>query len=175
MNSLMKKTDLLLLVSVVFLAVSCHRGGDDLKRAPKPGGKDMEEVNRYLLRKDREVILNYIERKKLTMTESPTGLWYMIQKPGTGEYLKDNDRVIINFECYLLDGTPCYSSSEQGPKDIIIGRTGLEPGMNEGLKLLKRGSEAIFIIPPFLAYGLVGDGKKIPPRSTIVYNVRIAQ
>ncbi|HOW09766.1 MAG TPA: FKBP-type peptidyl-prolyl cis-trans isomerase [Bacteroidales bacterium] len=171
----MKKTDLLLLVSVVFLAVSCHRGGDDLKRAPKPGGKDMEEVNRYLLRKDREVILNYIERKKLTMTESPTGLWYMIQKPGTGEYLKDNDRVIINFECYLLDGTPCYSSSEQGPKDIIIGRTGLEPGMNEGLKLLKRGSEAIFIIPPFLAYGLVGDGKKIPPRSTIVYNVRIAQ
>jgi len=171
----MKKTDLLLLVSVVFLAVSCHRGGDDLKRAPKPGGKDMEEVNRYLLRKDREVILNYIERKKLTMTESPTGLWYMIQKPGTGEYLKDNDRVIMNFECYLLDGTPCYSSSEQGPKDIIIGRTGLEPGMNEGLKLLKRGSEAIFIIPPFLAYGLVGDGKKIPPRSTIVYNVRIAQ
>ncbi len=171
----MKKTDLLLLVSVVFLAVSCHRGGDDLKRAPKPGGKDMEEVNRYLLRKDREVILNYIERKKLTMTESPTGLWYMIQKPGTGEYLKDNDRVIMNFECYLLDGTPCYSSSEQGPKDIIIGRTGLEPGMNEGLKLLKRGSEAIFIIPPFLSYGMVGDGKKIPPRSTIVYTVRIAQ
>lgn len=175
MNSLMKKTDLLALISVVLMAVSCHGGGEDFNKAPKPGRKDMEEVNRYLLRKDREVILNYIERKNLKMQESPTGLWYMIQKPGAGEFLKDNDHVIMNFECYLLDGTPCYSSSEQGPKDIIIGRTDLEPGMNEGLRLLKRGSEAVFIIPPFLAYGLVGDGKKIPPRSTIVYNVRIAQ
>jgi len=171
----MKKTDLLALISVVLMAVSCHGGGEDFNKAPKPGRKDMEEVNRYLLRKDREVILNYIERKNLKMQESPTGLWYMIQKPGVGEFLKDNDHVIMNFECYLLDGTPCYSSSEQGPKDIIIGRTDLEPGMNEGLRLLKRGSEAVFIIPPFLAYGLVGDGKKIPPRSTIVYNVRIAQ
>jgi FKBP-type peptidyl-prolyl cis-trans isomerase len=162
-------------IFVFFLAISCHRSGGELNQAVKPGKEDMEEVNRYLLRKDREVILNYMERKNLKMTESPTGLWYTIQNPGFGEYLKDNDHVIMNFECYLLDGTPCYSSSQQGPRDIIIGRSELEPGMNEGLKLLRRGAEAIFILPPFLAYGLVGDGKKIPPRSTIVYNVRIAQ
>lgn len=175
MNAPMKKTDLLVLIPFLFLAVSCHRGGGDPKQAPKPGREDMEEVNRYLVLKDREVILNYIERKNLKMTESPTGLWYEILKPGSGEYLKDNDHVIMNFECYLLDGTPCYSSSDQGPRDIVLGRSELEPGMNEGLKLLRRGAEAIFILPPFLAYGLVGDGKKIPPRSTIVYNVRIAQ
>ena len=80
----------------------------------------------------------------------------------------------MDYECFLLDGTLCYSSTEQGPKDIVIGRADIEPGMNEGLKLLRRGAEAIFILPPFLAYGLVGDGKKIPPRSTIVYNVSIS-
>jgi hypothetical protein len=31
----------------------------------------------------------------------------------------------------------------------------------------------VFILPPFLAFGLVGDGKKIPPRTIIVYNVSI--
>jgi len=170
----MTKNDILILIPVLLLAASCQRSGGELKQAPRPGREDMEEVNRYLLRKDREVIMNYIGRKNLKMTESPTGLWYMIKKPGTGENLKDNDHILMNFECYLLDGTLCYSSSENGPRDIVIGRSELEPGLNEGLRLLRRGAEAIFIIPPFLAYGLVGDGKKIPPRSTIVYNITIA-
>lgn len=51
----------------------------------------------------------------------------------------------------------------------------MEPGLNEGLRMLKPGSEAIFIIPPFLAYGLIGDGKMIPSRAVIVYNVSILQ
>lgn len=173
MKSLMPKSNILVLSAALLLGIACHRSGNDIKQPPKPGKEDMEDVNRYLVRKDREVILNYIERKKLIMTESPAGLWYMIQAPGEGAYLKDNDHITMNFECYLLDGTLCYSSKEHGPKDIIIGRSELEPGMTEGLKLLRRGAEAVFILPPFLAYGLVGDGKKIPPRSTIVYYIRI--
>ncbi len=174
MNSHMLKSYCLVIFSALLLSLSCRRSGSEATLPSKPGKQDMEEVNRYLVRKDREVILNYIERKNLKMTESPTGLWYMVKEQGTGDYLKDNDHIIMDFECSLLDGTLCYSSSEQGPKDIIIGRSDIEPGMNEGLKLLRRGAEAIFILPPFLAYGLVGDGKKIPPRSTIVYNVRIS-
>jgi FKBP-type peptidyl-prolyl cis-trans isomerase len=139
----------------------------------KPGKKEMTDLNRYLVQKDREIIQNYIERKNLKMTESPTGLWYYIKNEGSGKFLKDNDRIVIDYECSLLDGTVCYSSASLGPKEIILGRTAIEPGMNEGLRLLKPGAEAIFILPPFLAYGIVGDGKKIPPRSTIVYNVGI--
>jgi FKBP-type peptidyl-prolyl cis-trans isomerase len=39
--------------------------------------------------------------------------------------------------------------------------------------MLKQGAEATFILPPFLAFGLIGDGKKIPSRAVIVYNVNI--
>ena len=35
-----------------------------------------------------------------------------------------------------------------------MGRSEMEAGLNEGLRMLKPGAEAIFIIPPFLAYGL---------------------
>jgi FKBP-type peptidyl-prolyl cis-trans isomerase len=45
--------------------------------------------------------------------------------------------------------------------------------MNEGLRLLRPGAEAIFILHPFLGYGLTGDRKMIPPRATLVYNVNI--
>lgn len=160
-------------IIIILSIISCrnaHVTPDDVK---KPGKQEMTDLNRYLVQKDKEIIQNYIERKYLKMTESPTGLWYYIKKEGSGGLLKDNDRIEMDYECSLLDGTECYSSAILGPKEIILGRTTVEPGMNEGLRLLKPGAEAIFILPPFLAYGMVGDGKKIPPRSTIVYKVTI--
>jgi FKBP-type peptidyl-prolyl cis-trans isomerase len=107
------------------------------------------------------------------MNQSPTGLWYQILKEGEGDLFTDNSRIKMTYECSMLDGTLCYSSDKLGPKELILGRSTMEPGLNEGLRLLKPGSEAIFIIPPFLAYGLPGDGKMIPPRAVIVYKVNI--
>jgi FKBP-type peptidyl-prolyl cis-trans isomerase len=158
---------------LMLLLISCHTDHVPQNAVIKPGKQEMEDLNRYLVQKDREIIGNYIERKNLEMTESPTGLWYYIINRGTGEYLKDNDRIVMNYECSLLDGTVCYSSAELGPKEIILGKTDIEPGINEGLRLLRSGAEAMFILPPFLAYGLVGDGKKIPPRTTIVYSLTV--
>lgn len=135
----------------------------------------MENLNRYLIQKDRERIQNYIERKGLSMKESSTGLWYGLINEGEGSYLRDNMKILMDYECYLLDGTECYSSKKTGPKEIFLGRSDIEPGLNEGLRLLKPGGNGIFILPPFLAYGLPGDGKMIPPRSIIVYKVFILQ
>jgi FKBP-type peptidyl-prolyl cis-trans isomerase FkpA len=131
----------------------------------------MADLNRYFIQKDKERIQNYIERKKLKMKETPTGLWYQIINEGSGLNFSDNDKLSFDYECSLLDGTKCYSSKELGPKEVILGRSDLEQGLNEGIKMLKPGAEAIFIIPPYLAYGLLGDRKNIPPRAVIVYNV----
>ncbi len=139
----------------------------------KPGKNEMAGMNSYLVQKDRERILNYIERKNLKMSESPAGLWYIITEEGSGKVFSDNDKIIMEYSCYLLDGTLCYSSGETGPKELVLGKSPMEAGLNEGLRMLKPGARAIFILPPFLAHGFVGDRKKIPPRSIIVYNVTI--
>jgi FKBP-type peptidyl-prolyl cis-trans isomerase FkpA len=163
----------LVAVLVILVSISCKTGPGKQKDSGKPGNADMENLNRYMIQKDRERIQNYIERKNLTMKQSPSGLWYQIFKEGEGGLLTDNSRIRLKYECSLLDGTLCYSSDILGPKELILGKTSMEPGLNEGLRLLKPGSEAIFILPPFLAYGLPGDGKMIPPRAVIVYNVNI--
>jgi FKBP-type peptidyl-prolyl cis-trans isomerase len=165
-------TSRLLLVALLSFLISCN-GGDNPKSINKPDKDQIEELNRYFIKKDRERIQNYIERKGLSMTESPTGLWYQIINEGTGELLADYDRISLDYECSLLDGTFCYSSAESGPMQLTLGKTSAEPGLMEGLKMLKPSGEAIFIIPPFLAHGLPGDGKKIPPRSVIVYKIKI--
>lgn len=155
------------------LLISC-RGRNEAERVVAgPGKNDMTELNRYFVQKDREIIENYIERKGLGMQESPTGLWYFLRKEGRGNLISDNKKVRIAYECSLLDGTKCYSSDDSGPKEIVLGKTGIEQGLYEGLKMLRPGAEAIFIIPPFLGHGLIGDGRKIPPRTVIVYEVKV--
>jgi FKBP-type peptidyl-prolyl cis-trans isomerase FkpA len=164
----------ILFVIILFAFFSCNSHSEKKKSDSKPGLNEMADLNKYLIQKDREKIQNYIERKNLKMKELPTGLWYQVIKEGEGVSYTENSTIIMEYECSLLDGTRCYSSKELGPKKVVLGRSEIEAGLNEGLKLLRSGAEAIFIIPPFLAYGLVGDRKKIPPRAIIVYNVEVA-
>ena len=163
----------ILIVFLVVSIVSCREKQGNTINSPKPGKNEMADLNKYLVQKDRERITSYIERKSLRMNESPTGLWYQIIKEGDGKTFSNNDKVVMDYECSLLDGTKCYSSKDLGPKELVLGRSEMEPGLHEGLMLLKPGAEAIFIIPPFLAYGLIGDRKMIPPRAVIVYYVNI--
>jgi FKBP-type peptidyl-prolyl cis-trans isomerase len=166
--------NIMVLALAVFL-VSCSEKPGNANINSKPGKNEMADLNKYLIRKDRERIKNYIERKNLKMNESPTGLWYQIIREGSGNVFSNSDKIVMDYECSLLDGTRCYSSKDLGPKEITLGRSEIEPGLNEGLRLLKPGAEATFIIPPFLAYGLIGDRKMIPSRAVIVYNVNILQ
>ena len=172
LNLVMKN---ILILFLVLSFVSCRDKHNNSLPGSKPGRNEMADINKYLVQKDRERIRNYIERKNLNMIESPTGLWFQIIKEGVGKPFAENDKVVMNYECSLLDGTKCYSSKDLGPKEVILGRSEMEPGLNEGLRLLRPGAEAIFIIPPFLAYGFVGDRKMIPSRAVIVYNVNILQ
>ncbi len=168
-------TRFIAILVILFALVSCKDKQRISNVNSRPGKNEMADLNKFLVEKDRERIKNYIERKNLKMSESPTGLWYEIIKEGNGKTITENDKVVMDYECSLLDGTKCYSSSDLGPKMIIVGRTDIEAGLNEGLRLLKPGAQAIFIIPPFLAYGLIGDRKMIPSRAVIVYNVNILQ
>ena len=162
-----------LLILISGAIFSCRNGTVKVSEGYHPGKDEMADINRYIIQKDKERIQSYSERKELVLKESPTGLWYNIIKEGEGSFFKEYDRITFEYECSLLDGTRCYSSAELGPKEIILGRSELPAGLNEGFKLLKPGGLAIFVMPPFLAYGLVGDGKKIPPRSTLVYRVTV--
>lgn len=162
----------LIFLALMLLFLACQRT-EPLQQSSKPGKSDMAELNRYMVRKDRERIESYIERKELPMKETGTGLWFYIKKEGEGRTLTDFDTVEIEYDCSLLDGTVCYSSAKDGLKSIILGRTELEPGLYQGLRMLKPGGEAVFILPPFLGFGLKGDGRNIPSRAILVYNISI--
>ncbi len=134
---------------------------------------DLVKVNRYIVKKDQATIKNLIAREGWQMTPTQTGLWYMIINHGNGKKAEKGDVISLKYRISLPDGNTVYSSDSLGLKTFRIGQGNVESGLEEGVLLLHQGDQAKFIMPPYLAYGLIGDSKKIPGRAIIVYDVEI--
>jgi|SRR6056297_263855 len=137
--------------------------------------ENLEKVNRFLVQKDIEKINSFINRRNWDMEKTGEGLWYMRYEKGKGQPVKDGKYVKFTYDIRLLDGTLCYTSDSLGPKIIKVGSQEEIRGLYEGLKMLREGDKARFIIPPHLAYGLLGDDKKIPKRSIIYYRLSLLE
>ncbi|MBN1597415.1 MAG: FKBP-type peptidyl-prolyl cis-trans isomerase [Bacteroidales bacterium] len=135
--------------------------------------EQLVEVNRILVKKDRQKITGYINRKGWNMMETETGLWYEILEEGSGDSAKSGQLATMEYTVRLLDGTICYTSNKNSPKTFLIGKGNVESGIEQGVLLLKEGTKARFILPPYLAHGLPGDGDKIPARSIIIYELEL--
>ena len=131
------------------------------------------KVNQILVDKDSAEIASYCERHKYDLQVSKTGLWYKINHIGKGDSAKTGKVANINYKVWLLSGKLCYSSDSTGPKSFLIGQGGVETGLEIGILKMREGDKAKFILPPNLAHGLLGDEKKIPARSIIVYDVEL--
>lgn len=164
----------ILIFTIIFF--SCNRENEGSNRPViKHTKKSLEEVNKLLVDKDSEQIKSYVDRRGWKMEVSQSGLWYMIYEEGTGREIKKGDVITFNYEVWLLNGTLCYSSNELGAKSFTVGKGGVEAGLEEGVLNLKFGSKARFILPPHLAFGLIGDENRIPARASIIYDIEITK
>jgi len=104
---------------------------------------------------------------------TPSGLQYMVLRQGAGVRPKTTDRVRVNYQGALLNGTVFDSSYDRGqPTEFALNQ--VIPGWTEGLSLMPVGAKYRFWIPGDLAYGAKGtpDGS-IGPNSTLVFDVEL--
>jgi len=130
-------------------------------------------VNKYLVDKDSLLIEEYCKRHNLKMNLTKYGLWYKIFHIGQGDSAKPGKVANIIYNLKLLSGKVCYTSDSLGILSFIIGKDEIESGLDKGIRMMREGDSAIFIMPPNLAYGLLGDLECIPPRSIIIYEVKL--
>lgn len=150
------------------------RDTENNKRKTDPREEKLVNINKYLVANDAEKIKGYIKRRHWDMQVSQSGLWYKIEEKGTGPKVVSGKKVTLKYTVELLEnGTVCYSSDKSGPKTFTVGSGGVESGLEEGILLMNEGGKSTFILPPHLAYGLLGDEKCIPARAIIIYNVEI--
>ncbi|KAK3405891.1 hypothetical protein EUGRSUZ_K02110 [Eucalyptus grandis] len=103
------------------------------------------------------------------------GLKKKLVKEGDAWETPDNgDEVEVHYTGTLLDGTQFDSSRDRGtPFKFTLGQGQVIKGWDQGIKTMKKGENAIFTIPPELAYGEAGSPPTIPPNATLQFDVEL--
>jgi hypothetical protein len=170
----MKRNYLYYLLIVTGIFFSCTNSPRELKtKETDQKSEDLIKINKYLVGKDADIIKGYIGRRKWNMQITQSGLRYMIYEQGKGAKVQTGNKVALKYTVSLLDGTLCYSSDKDGLKSFVVGKGGIETGLEEGVRLMHQGDKARFIMMPHLAFGLVGDGNLIPARAIIIYETEL--
>lgn len=95
-------------------------------------------------------------------------------KEGSGSAAKNGDKLTVNYVGTLKDGTKFDSSIDRGtPFTLTLGAGQVIKGWDEGLVGMKVGEERKLTVPPELGYGASGAGSKIPPNSTLIFEVEL--
>jgi len=112
----------------------------------------------------------YIADNNLTVEKSNSGLYYVIDNPGTGlSPTAVDDRVKVIYKGYFTDGT-VFDENTEGADFSAIG--GLISGFAEGLSYFSEGGSGTLIIPARLAYGSSGSAS-IPGGSVIIFDIEL--
>ncbi len=104
--------------------------------------------------------------------KTASGLVYIQVKAGTGASPAATDKVKVNYEGKLMDGTVFDSSYKRG-QPIEFGLNQVIPCWTEGVQKMKVGGEATLVCPPSIAYGERGAPGAIPPNATLVFKVEL--
>lgn len=131
------------------------------------------DANKMYVKQESDEIDQYVRHRAWNMTTTGTGLRYMITKKGEGEKAVIDKFARVNYKISLLDGTVCYTSDSTGARDFLVGQDNVESGLHEAIQLMNVGGKAVFILPSHLAHGLIGDENKIPPKSSVIYELEL--
>jgi len=114
-------------------------------------------------------ILTYIEENNLTAQKSSTGLYYVIDNPGTGTQPTSTDDVTVAYKGYFTSGSVFDESDASG---ITFNLQQVIEGWTEGITYFKEGGNGILLIPSRLAYGDSGRGS-IPGGAVLIFDIEL--
>ncbi|KLT66234.1 MULTISPECIES: FKBP-type peptidyl-prolyl cis-trans isomerase [Pedobacter] len=134
----------------------------------------------------------FIEDNKLDVKTTPSGLSYVIEKPGSAEKAVAGDTILVDYTgrvtkkgkngIYKIFDTSDEKLDKKegntrpgkpyGPQKMALGQT--VPGFDEALQMIGKGGKIKVIIPSKLGYGEQGAPQAgIMPNSPIVFDLEI--
>ncbi|PCJ93375.1 MAG: peptidylprolyl isomerase [Flavobacteriaceae bacterium] len=114
-------------------------------------------------------ITAYIEANNLTATKSTTGLYYVIDEPGTGAQPTANSTVTVSYKGYYTNESVFDESDIEG---ISFNLQQVIPGWTEGIAYFKEGGSGMLLIPSHLGYGSF-DYRGIPGGSVLIFEIEL--
>ncbi len=129
--------------------------------------KKTEDID-YVAKNEQEISA-YIADNNLNAQRSDSGLYYVINKVGTGTQPTSTSNVTVAYKGYYLNGNVFDESDAEG---ISFGLNQVIKGWTEGIPYFKEGGNGILLVPAHLGYGN-NDYRGIPGGSVLIFDVRL--
>lgn len=164
----------LILALLTLMALFCTACGDNVPIIEVEDQGDtykenMINANRVIIQSENTQIDSYVQRHGWTMQELRCGAKCYITNPGSDIPVKNDDTVAVTYRLEALDGTPFYTKQID---TLVVGRRHVTQALDDLLPLMRYGNaDAVLIAPSNCAYGVVGDGDRVPSRTVIIYKI----
>lgn len=130
------------------------------------------------LTKDTKVIAAYLDSAHLQGVATENGVYVVHQKEGSGKLPQDGQEVTVMYTGKTLDGNTFDSNEDSSfhhtdPLSFVLGQHRMIPGMEEGIRTVKKGGEATLFLPSGQAYGPMGSPPVIGPNAVLMFHVKV--
>ena len=142
-----------LIVMAFVLVTACNKSDDSVD---------------YIQKNDDDIVA-YIDENNLDAQKSTSGLYYVIDEPGSGEQPTATSNVTVAYKGYFLDGKTFDQSDADG---ISFGLQQVIKGWTEGITYFKEGGKGKLLVPSHLGYGSQ-DRRGIPGGSVLIFDIHL--
>lgn len=131
------------------------------------------------IKTDDAKIQAYIKENNLkNVQKTESGVYYIVTKEGNGPQAAAGKTVSVHYKGTFLDGKEFDGSrtnpmSGGKPFEFVLGNQQVIKGWDDAIVKLKKGSEAILLIPSPLAYGAQDRGPDMPANSILRFDVEL--
>ncbi|MDT8414114.1 MAG: gliding motility-associated peptidyl-prolyl isomerase GldI [Flavobacteriaceae bacterium] len=132
------------------------------------------ETSKQILNKDLAAIQSYVsalDSVEVFTSHYGFSYFYEVARPEDTLLPKPGDEVHFTYSVQSLQNETIYDTTEIGSIRYVVDREKLFEGLREAIKLMKKGEVATFLFPSALAYGSLGDKKRIAPNQPLVCSI----
>jgi FKBP-type peptidyl-prolyl cis-trans isomerase len=113
-------------------------------------------------------VQSYLSSNNITATQHCSGVFYVVNQPGSGSKPKGCEGVTVNYEGRLTNGSVFDKTNPGQPASFDLDQ--LVTGFKNGVIQIGAGGKVTIYIPPSLGYGSQQSGP-IPPNSILIFTV----
>ncbi len=126
--------------------------------------QSMLEMNKVLATREDSIIQAMVDNQSIAYIKSKSGIWYSVIHATNSDSLKNDSIVSFSYKMYDLKGAELLSEK----KTVRFGKKEIPTGLEDGLRLMRKGETLQLIVPWYLAYGMKGEDN-IPPYTSLMY------
>lgn len=130
--------------------------------------------NTYTPENEAIQIKNWLDtqvKNNINIDTTATGLYYIVNKVGSGATVMEGDEVTVQYSGMFINGT-VFDDSPGFTYIHKADETRMIPGWEEGIEVLSKGGSALFLIPSAKAYGNLGYDR-IPPYTPLLFTIEV--